>query len=192
MSEASQGSSWWQASDGKWYAPELYPAGWPPPVGTPTAEVSSVQGPPDPWAPSTGPPEAGEVPQNSSPSGVKTRPDVVAAVLGAAGAGLVAVGSLLDWATVSGEGMAGTVNGLSDSNGAGTLAVGAVVAVAVGLLLAGQRRWWVGAGGFQCSIPLEEDLMSYWDHLGGLQFWGIFCGRFLVNDSLFEFLRDSP
>jgi hypothetical protein len=146
MSKASQGPGWWEASDGKWYAPELYPAGWPPPVGTPTAELSSVQGPTDPWAPPAGPPAAGEVPQISSPPGVNARPDVIAAVLGAAGAGLVAVGSLLDWATVSGEGMAGTVNGLSDSNGAGTLAVGAVVAVAVGLLLAGQRRWWVGAG----------------------------------------------
>lgn len=31
MSDTSQGPGWWQASDGKWYAPELYPAEWPRP-----------------------------------------------------------------------------------------------------------------------------------------------------------------
>ena len=31
MSDTSQGPGWWQASDGKWYAPELYPKDWPVP-----------------------------------------------------------------------------------------------------------------------------------------------------------------
>lgn len=31
MSDTSQGPGWWQASDGKWYAPELYPSEWPRP-----------------------------------------------------------------------------------------------------------------------------------------------------------------
>jgi hypothetical protein len=38
MSEVSQGPGWWQASDGKWYAPEQHPAAQaptPPPAGSP-------------------------------------------------------------------------------------------------------------------------------------------------------------
>lgn len=31
MSDVQQGPDWWQASDGKWYAPELHPSNRPPP-----------------------------------------------------------------------------------------------------------------------------------------------------------------
>ena len=29
MSDVPQGPGWWQASDGKWYAPEQFPSGYP-------------------------------------------------------------------------------------------------------------------------------------------------------------------
>jgi hypothetical protein len=48
MSDVSQGPGWWQASDGKWYAPEQHPAAQaptPPPAGSPPA------GSPPPAAP---------------------------------------------------------------------------------------------------------------------------------------------
>jgi hypothetical protein len=44
MSDISQGAGWWQASDGKWYAPELHPDYQPPPPpGTGSAESSPAQ-----------------------------------------------------------------------------------------------------------------------------------------------------
>jgi hypothetical protein len=52
MSDTSQGPGWWQASDGKWYSPDLHPnnqppappppAGAPPPIGTPPGPVGSA------------------------------------------------------------------------------------------------------------------------------------------------------
>lgn len=40
MSDVSQGPGWWQASDGKWYAPEQHPDYVPPPPPPPSAEAS--------------------------------------------------------------------------------------------------------------------------------------------------------
>jgi hypothetical protein len=53
MSDFSQGAGWWQASDGKWYAPELHPNFRPPP-------------PPNPAPPP--PPQAGEQPPWTQPA----------------------------------------------------------------------------------------------------------------------------
>jgi hypothetical protein len=56
MSEVSQGSGWWQASDLKWYPPELhadYVAPLPPPPTLPTPETAA---PPPPMRPSNSPP----------------------------------------------------------------------------------------------------------------------------------------
>jgi len=49
VSEVSQGEGWWQASDGKWYAPELHPdrAAMP----DPTVESAAAPGGPDPTVP---------------------------------------------------------------------------------------------------------------------------------------------
>jgi hypothetical protein len=73
-------------------------------------------------------------------------PDVFTAILGVAGAALLAVGSFLDWAEASSDHFTGAVNGLSESNGLGTLIAGAVVALGAVLAIAGRRAWWVGAG----------------------------------------------
>jgi len=73
MSDTSQGQGWWQASDGKWYAPESFPTGWTspavddvsaaidalpgteqlPPVATPPVVAAPPVIPPAPVAPPT-------------------------------------------------------------------------------------------------------------------------------------------
>lgn len=268
MSDTSQGPGWWQASDGKWYAPELYPKDWPKPNPTadastgeaaptsaatesmpavepeasapavadaappatesvPVAETPSASSvAPDPaveaaaeWAgaanvpisaepdqvsafggPTTEPdpnqwggpdpaageptlvtgvppvvqPEAQQQPpfppqqpsqpspqewQQPAPSQPLGQPPVApagAAVASSADApsGIIAilggialvVGSFLAWATAAGTLTSGNVNGLSGSNGWGTLICGLAVASGAALLLAGLRAWWVGAG----------------------------------------------
>ena len=268
MSDTSQGPGWWQASDGKWYAPELYPKDWPKPNPTPDAsteaaattsaatesapvtepetstppasepvseqpaaaptqsmpvvetpavppitpdpavgaaaewagpanvpvssepEVSAFGAPtaePDPnqWgnpdpaageptlvtgvpavaepapAPAAFPPQqpVQPAPQEwqqpapsqplGQPAGAATAaasadaPSGIIAILG--GIALV-VGSFLAWATAAGTLTSGNVNGLSGSNGWGTLICGLAVASGAALLLAGLRAWWVGAG----------------------------------------------
>ena len=50
MSDVSQGPGWWQASDGKWYAPELHPDYQPPAAEPPAAEPPAVD-PTQPIAP---------------------------------------------------------------------------------------------------------------------------------------------
>jgi len=52
MSDVSQGPGWWQATDGKWYPPELHPdyqkpplASMPPPVVTPPTLLASAKTP---------------------------------------------------------------------------------------------------------------------------------------------------
>ncbi len=45
MSDVSQGPGWWQASDGKWYAPEQHPAAeapTPPPAGSPPVAAAGA------------------------------------------------------------------------------------------------------------------------------------------------------
>ena len=42
MSDASQGPGWWQAADGRWYAPELHPDVLVPPAGAPDPLASSM------------------------------------------------------------------------------------------------------------------------------------------------------
>ena len=58
MSETSQGPGWWQASDGKWYAPEQHANYLPPP---PQASTPSTQNDPDlsPPVQAVPPPTAG-------------------------------------------------------------------------------------------------------------------------------------
>lgn len=61
MSDVSQGPGWWQASDGKWYAPEQA-SGAAAPTGPPPA------GPPPGYGPPSGPP-GGYGPPSGAPAG---------------------------------------------------------------------------------------------------------------------------
>ena len=56
MSDTSQGEGWWQASDGKWYAPEQHPDVQQPDVPQPTQPVRRRPAPPtEPTPPTTTP-----------------------------------------------------------------------------------------------------------------------------------------
>src|SRR5262245_38169099 len=55
MSDTSQGEGWWQASDGKWYAPEQHPDVQQPDVQQPTQPVDEA-GPPTEWGRPGAPP----------------------------------------------------------------------------------------------------------------------------------------
>ena len=283
MSDTSQGPGWWQASDGKWYAPELYPKDWPkpnpiaesgaeatpttsaatesvpvaepepstPPVAEPVAEqpaaaptesmpvvdtpatppatpdpVVETPATPDPavgaaaeWAgpanvpisaepesasafgaptaepdpnqwggtdpaageptlvtgvppvvqpeaqqPAAFPPQQpvqqapqqwqqpapteplGQPPMAPAGAAAASSADAPSGILAILGGIALVVGSFLAWATAAGTLTSGNVNGLSGSNGWGTLICGLAVASGAALLLAGLRAWWVGAG----------------------------------------------
>jgi hypothetical protein len=112
MSSASQGPGWWQASDGKWYAPQQksgYEAPPPPPVATPPAPPSSSAPPAPTQYPATGGqysapggPNFGNA-QAAFASGVGKIPRAGWIVVG----GLVAalIGLFLPLANVSAEGI---------------------------------------------------------------------------------------
>jgi hypothetical protein len=74
MSNASQGPGWWQASDGRWYAPEQHPDYKPQPPPPPSAAPA----PPPPNPPSTVPapplPNPPAAPAPSPPSGAQAPP----------------------------------------------------------------------------------------------------------------------
>lgn len=249
MSDTSQGPGWWQASDGKWYAPELYPKDWPKPnpapeaaaadvtaslpaieateavsagqIGEPEAVVEAVEAveavdevapaatpaaEPAPasafeapraapesidWGTPAPDPAAGEPtlvagvpvvadsapqappvfePHQPAPAPAPTRPpraqvgvadsaplppvgapaavapDSAGGIIAILGGLLLVVGSFLAWATAAGTLTSGNVNGLSGSNGWGTLICGLAVASGGALLFARLRAWWVGAG----------------------------------------------
>jgi hypothetical protein len=42
MSDAPVAPGYWQASDGRWYAPELHPGNWRPPSTTPPSETKAL------------------------------------------------------------------------------------------------------------------------------------------------------
>lgn len=55
VSDVQQGPDWWQASDGRWYAPELHPSNRPPPPPPPPLYAPPPPPPPgfgyqSPWA----------------------------------------------------------------------------------------------------------------------------------------------
>ncbi len=70
-------------------------------------------------------------------------PDLVAGAVGLFGAALLAIGSFLTWARSDGI-VEATVNGLTGSNGWGTLTCGMVVALGSALVLTGRRSAVVG------------------------------------------------
>jgi hypothetical protein len=90
VSDAPQGPGWWQASDAKWYPPETHPGPWVrEPEAPPGASLFGVGQPSIPV-----PPLAGAADTHTGMS----HPFEWAIVIG--GAILVAVGSVLPWATV--------------------------------------------------------------------------------------------
>ncbi len=72
MSDVSEGPGWWQASDGKWYAPELHPD-YVPPAAPPTAEAAAEPPAPEPIAPEPTEPTAAE-PIGPPPAGPPAGP----------------------------------------------------------------------------------------------------------------------
>jgi hypothetical protein len=62
MSDVPEGPGWWQASDGRWYAPEQFGGGAdgpaPPPPPAPPAPAPPAPAPPPPAPPSLAPPVA--------------------------------------------------------------------------------------------------------------------------------------
>ncbi len=71
-------------------------------------------------------------------------PDLFSGILGVIGAAFLVVGSFLNWATAGGSLTTGSIEGIADSNGIGTLITGGICAFVAGLFLSGQRKRWVG------------------------------------------------
>ncbi len=284
MSDISQGPGWWQASDGKWYAPELYPkdwkpepqptaadtatsgasseaeaaharsaaaaqaeadaqaqaaaaqaeadaqaqaaateaaaqatapvhptweadpahdkveapSGWTTPGNQPAAAAETAVVPtttPDPTqvqpaveappaapryaapasAAPTGAPPAAFTPPDAGPYSLEEEvfvdnpDDVIAGDPGAGifaliAGGLLVLASFMDWAIAGGTLTAGAVNGLTGSNGWGTLVCGLAVASCGGLLLMGQRKPWVSAlMAVAALVALGLGIFSYLD-----------------------------
>ncbi len=179
MSDVSQGPGWWQASDGRWYAPELHPHHVPPPPppsATPPPPPTTSGPPPPGWAqPAAGPlpPDPGlSAPQPGSrrPLGpAKLLPGIVI------GAGvLVVLGSLLPWATVSSGIGSLSVDGTS-GDGKLTLILG-VIALVMGVVLLQRGAgvgWLVGTGvvflvTLGVSIKDASDISSFGDQVTAL------------------------
>lgn len=81
MSDAPQGDGWWQASDGRWYAPEQHPG-----QASSAAGASSAE--PPQAAPPAGPPQAGPPPADAASGGAPpATPPAAAAASGGAGGG---------------------------------------------------------------------------------------------------------
>jgi hypothetical protein len=146
MSDVSHGPGWWLASDGKWYAPESHPNYVPPPSPpplTPPPPPKWTQAPQDSPAASSGQPTS--VQQSGtgfSLASIKPLPGIVI------GAGAVlALGSLLPWATVTSGFGSISVNGTS-GDGDITLVFG-IIGVVMGVLLVRgfvATGWLVGTG----------------------------------------------
>jgi hypothetical protein len=92
------------------------------------------------------------------------RSDPISATVAIVGAALLAVGSFMPWAEAAGTLTSGTVNGLSGSNGWGTLICGLVVLAGAALLLMGNRKPWVGGGiAFAGAVGLGLAVFSILD-----------------------------
>lgn len=70
--------------------------------------------------------------------------EMPAGILGLIGAAALIAGSFFAWAKAGGTLTSGTVNGLTGSNGWGTLICGLIVASLAAALLVGDRKPWVG------------------------------------------------
>ena len=165
-------------------APATPPSGWSAP-SAPSTDDTTVQGvtspPPAPdAAPAMAPPvtppiaEPGAAPLGGDPSlGGPPAADIADEEEGAdVGGGLVAllgaaaliVGSFLDWGKAAGSLVSGSVNGLTGSNGWGTLIAGLVIALCAGALFMGRRAPWVaGVLAVAALVALGLGIFSYFD-----------------------------
>lgn len=149
MSDVSHGPGWWQASDGKWYAPELHP-NYQPPVPPPPPRQTAVPPTEPQWSQqSQGQPRYSHGGSSRVGAGtgfslgsIKLLPGIVI------GAGaLLILGSVLPWATVSTAFLSLSVNGTAGDGGI-TLTLG-IVALVIGVLLVRgfvATGWLIGVG----------------------------------------------
>ena len=139
MSDVSQGPGWWLASDGKWYAPEL--------------AATQPQAPP-PVAVSSNPSQIPLTNSSTTPQGSITISAAQVPSFVAIGAGiLVALGSLLSWASVS----AGIINvSVAGTNGDGkvTLVFGILAVIAVIVFIKIPKVLWVAGAGVAFLVAL--------------------------------------
>lgn len=130
MSDVSGGPGWWQASDQKWYPPELHPAYRPPPPTTSAGPAAS------------GPP--------LSISWSNTRWNLIGAAVASA---LVFLGSFMTWATAS-IGFLSVSKAGTTGDGRITLVLGIVAFVLAIVALRGGRRGISVAGGVVALLAL--------------------------------------
>jgi len=109
------------------------------------ADLVAPQAPPATWD------QAPEQPFNAPSASARGEPavsssqaDMASGLLGLIGAAGLIAGSFFVWAKAGGTLTSGTLNGLTGSNGWGTLICGLVVASLVAALLVGYRKPWVG------------------------------------------------
>ena len=136
MSDVSHGPGWWQASDGKWYQPESHPNYVPPPT-PPPAPITSPG-----W---TQPPVGAASHQSGTGFTLNSIKPLPGTVIGSGA--VLALGSVLPWATVSSAFGSISVNGTSGDGGI-TLVLG-VIAIVMGVLLVRgfvATGWLVGTG----------------------------------------------
>ena len=135
------------ATDATTVQPAIVPPTSPstPPSAAPTEATAGWNAPSAPAAPATwdtaAPAAAVAATDTTSPE--RLGADLPGGLLGLFGAALLIVGSFLDWAVAGGTLVSGSVNGLTGSNGWGTLISGLVIAAMAAMLLAGQRKGWV-------------------------------------------------
>ena len=88
MSDVAQGPGWWEASDGRWYPPELHP-NWQAqaPVGTGTGPMGAPEDSLSSWAPTPAGPTAGYPPVGDypGPNGYQAPAGFGAPMMGASG-----------------------------------------------------------------------------------------------------------
>src|SRR5664280_1378286 len=125
MSDTSQGSGWWQASDGKWYAPESNPD-YTPPSPVSSVEASAVGSKPVVTS-SASPGAKGEGAARTMPTPKQW------VMIGACAVGIL--GTLTTWITANAGFFSVSVNGISSDDGkiAVVLALLATVATLVNI-----------------------------------------------------------
>jgi len=137
MSDAPHGYGWWQASDGKWYAPELHPNYRPPP---PRSDSIPPSQPPSYAA-------QGQSFDLARWFGSLDLAKVLPGTVVGCGA-VIAIGSLLPWANVAFSVLSIGVTGTRTSDGKITLVCGILVLVLGVLMFRGRVAdgWLIGGG----------------------------------------------
>ena len=162
MADTSQGPGWWQASDGKWYAPELHENAQPPP---PT--ITDTPPGPGYWKASDGkwyPPELHPRSEVSSPTApIQSAPTDSSISQGRAslqswvllGSGIVlALGSLLPWVTASTVFGSISKDGTSGDGVITLICAAIIVILAIMMLRRNVAMGWTVGGGIVSVVAL--------------------------------------